>query len=62
MALTLVLPFGMVLLMKVLGYGPSHAAFVAGIAISVPLWRAFLRYYKYELHTLKPITKKDDPK
>ncbi|MGL5010469.1 MAG: hypothetical protein ACRC6I_11340 [Paracoccaceae bacterium] len=62
MALTLVLPFGMVLLTKWLGYGTAHVAFGAGIALSVPLWRAFLRYYKYELHTLKPITEKDDHK
>ncbi len=59
-ALTLVLPFGMVLLMKWLEYGTAHAAFGGGIALSVPLWRGFLRYYKYELNTLKPIMEKDD--
>jgi hypothetical protein len=62
MAVTLVLPFGMVLLMEWLGYLTPKTAFGVGIALSFPLWRAFLRYYKYELHTLKPIMKKDDPK
>jgi hypothetical protein len=51
MALSLVLPFGMVLIVAWLGYGSAHLAFGAGFAMSVPLWRAFLRHYKYELHT-----------
>jgi hypothetical protein len=62
MALSLALAFGMVLLVAWLGYGSANLAFGTGVALSVPLWRAFWRYYKYELHTLRPITKKDDPK
>jgi hypothetical protein len=38
----------------------TYLSFGLGVALSVPLWRKFLRYYKYEAHSLKPIIEKDD--
>jgi hypothetical protein len=58
---TLALIMGAVAIVAWLSAGGSGAAIALGVLLSAPLWRAFLRYYKYEAHSLKPITKKDDP-
>ncbi len=59
---TVAVVVGTVLIVRWLSPNMAYLAIGLGFALSVPLWRAFLRYYKYEAHTLKPIIEKDDPK
>ncbi len=59
---TAAIVIGTVVIVGWLGVGAGSASLALGIALSAPLWLAFLRYYKYEAHSLKPIIKEDDPK
>jgi hypothetical protein len=41
--------------METSSYYASKAGAAIGFLVSVPLWRKLLKYYRYEVHTLRPI-------